>query len=73
MARIQVCSSRAPKSTQLGSERRGPPGAETRARVHATSADLQIDDLSGAKQENVEIHRAVLAQEARGAKKRGTV
>lgn len=63
----------APKSTQLGSERRGPPGKETGARGHATSADLQIAEISGAKQGNVETHGAVLAQEAQGAKKRVTV
>lgn len=63
----------APKSTRLGSERRGPPGGDTGARVHAISAVLQIAEISGAKPGNVEIHRAVLAQEARGAKKRGAV
>lgn len=63
----------APKATQLGSESRGPPGKETCARVHATSADLQISEISGAKQGNVETHRAVLAQESQGAEKRVTV
>lgn len=42
-----------------------------RARVRATSADLQISEIPGAKEGNVETHRAVWAPRGPGCKKEG--
>jgi hypothetical protein len=73
MARNQVCSSRPPSPLPSSDQSAAVRRVRTGAGVHATSADLQISEIPGAKEGNLETHRAVLAQEAQGAKKRGTV